>query len=71
MTLLFLSSGTFGLTNDELQNGVMHILSLDDSDLEAGYADGIDNNADPDDPYTLEYPIGLGCDVNSHSLPRK
>ena len=51
--------------NDDLQDGVMHILSLEESDLEAGYADGIDNNADPENPYALEYPIGLGCDVNS------
>ena len=33
--------------------------------MDAGYADGIDNNADPEDPYALEYPIGLGADVNS------
>ena len=57
--------------NDELQNGVMHILSLDDSDLEAGYADGIDNNADPDDPYALEYPIGLGAMLTLHLLLKK
>ena len=50
---------------DGYQNGLIHIISLDETDLAAGYADGIDNNADPERPYTLEYPVGLGADVNS------
>ena len=50
---------------DGYQNGLIHIISLDETDLAAGYADGIDNNADPEGPYTLEYPVGLGADVNS------
>ena len=29
------------------------------------FADGIDNNADPENPYFLEYPYGTGSDVNS------
>jgi hypothetical protein len=53
------------LPNDGYQGGLIHIISLDDTDLAAGYADGIDNNADPEDPYVLEYPVGLGADVNS------
>ena len=51
--------------NDGFQEQSIHIIGLDGSDLDAGYADGIDNNADPGDPYALEYPIGLGADVNS------
>ena len=50
---------------DGYQAGVIHIIGLDDADLGAGYADGIDNNVDPEDPYALEYPAGLGADVNS------
>jgi len=50
---------------DGYQDGVIHIIGLDDTDLGAGYADGIDNNADLDEPYALEYPVGLGADVNS------
>jgi hypothetical protein len=53
------------LPNDGYQGGLIHIISLDDTDLAAGYADGIDNNADPEDPYLLEYPVGLGADVSS------
>ena len=53
------------LPSDGFQNGTIHIISLEESDLDAGYADGIDNNADPEDPYALEYPVGLGADVNS------
>ena len=53
------------LPNDGFQDGTIHIISLEESDLDAGYADGIDNNADPEDPYALEYPVGLGADVNS------
>ena len=51
--------------NDGYQEGIIHIIGLGDEDLGAGYADGIDNNADPADPYALEYPVGLGADVNS------
>ena len=51
--------------NDDFQLGSIHIISLDEVDLNAGYADGIDNNVDIEDPYALEYPIGLGADVNS------
>ena len=53
------------IPNDGYQEGLVHIIGLDEEDLGAGYADGIDNNADPEDPYLLEYPIGLGCDVGS------
>ena len=51
--------------NDGFQESIIHIIGLDESDLDASYSDGIDNNADPEDPYALEYPIGLGADVNS------
>ena len=50
---------------DGYQDGLIHIISLDEMDLAGGYADGIDNNADPEGPYKLEYPVGLGADVNS------
>ena len=50
---------------DGYQAGVIHIIGLDDTDLGAGYADGIDNNVDIAEPYALEYPVGLGADVNS------
>ena len=52
-------------SDDNFQDGVIHIIGLESDDLDAGYADGIDNNADPEDPYALEYPVGLGADVNS------
>ncbi|MBA65772.1 MAG: hypothetical protein CMG55_08230 [Candidatus Marinimicrobia bacterium] len=51
--------------NDGFQEGVIHLIQLDETDLGAGFADGIDNNADPEDPYLLEYPVGLGADVGS------
>ena len=57
--------GIWPLVSDEMQDGMIHAIGLDDSDLGAAYADGIDNNADPEDPYLLEYPIGLGVDGNS------
>ena len=44
--------------NDEFQNGKIHLIELDNDDLGLAFKDGIDNNADPDDPYILEYPIG-------------
>ncbi len=53
------------LPNDGYQDGDIHLIGLGDEDLDAGYADGIDNNANPDDPYLLEYPLGLGADINS------
>ena len=53
------------LPTDGYQEGTIHIIGLEETDLGAGYADGIDNNADPEDPYALEYPVGLGADVNS------
>ena len=51
--------------NDGFQEGLIHLIGLDETDLEASYADGIDNNADVEDPYALEYPMGLGSDVNA------
>jgi hypothetical protein len=51
--------------SEPIQDSIIHIIGLDDLDLGLKYADGIDNNADPEDPYFLEYPIGLGADVNS------
>ena len=51
--------------SEPIQDSIIHIIGLDDLDLGLPYADGIDNNADPEDPYFLEYPIGLGADVNS------
>ena len=51
--------------NDEFQNGKIHLIELDNDDLGLAFKDGIDNNADPDDPYILEYPIGKGADVGS------
>ena len=50
---------------DDTQDSIIHIIGLDEADLGLPYADGIDNNADPEDPYFLEYPVGLGADVNS------
>ncbi|MFQ6610639.1 MAG: hypothetical protein ACE5D7_07560, partial [Fidelibacterota bacterium] len=50
---------------DEFQEGNIHLLWLDETDIGLGFADGIDNNADPESPYALEYPFGLGAEVNS------
>ena len=50
---------------DEFQDSLVHIIGLDATDIGRGFADGIDNNANPDEPYLLEYPIGLGAEVNS------
>ena len=50
---------------DGFQDSLVHIIGLDATDIGLGFADGIDNNATPDDPYLLEYPIGLGAEVNS------
>jgi hypothetical protein len=50
---------------DAMQDSLIHIIGLDDPDIGQAYADGIDNNSNPDDPYLLEYPIGLGAEVNS------
>ena len=50
---------------DGFQDSLVHIIGLDATDIGRGFADGIDNNANPDDPYLLEYPIGLGAEVNS------
>ena len=52
-------------TGGTIQDSLIHIIGLDQTDVGQGYADGIDNNANPDDPYLLEYPIGLGAEVNS------
>ena len=51
--------------DDPMQDSIIHIIGLDETDIGLPYADGIDNNADPEDPYLLEYPVGLGVDVNS------
>ncbi len=51
--------------NDEIQDSIIHIIGLDEADLDFAYADGIDNNSDPENPYFLEYPMGLGAEVNS------
>jgi hypothetical protein len=48
-----------------MQDSIIHLIGLDDNDLGLSYADNIDNNANPDDPYALEYPYGYGADVNS------
>jgi hypothetical protein len=50
---------------DAIQDSIIHLISLDDDDLDLPYADGIDNNADPEDPYALEFPAGSGAEVNS------
>jgi len=52
-------------SNDSIQDSIIHLIGLDENDLGLSYADGIDNNANPDDPYALEYPYGYGADVNS------
>ena len=52
-------------SNDSMQDSIIHLIGLDDNDLGLSYADNIDNNANPDDPYALEYPYGYGADVNS------
>ena len=51
--------------NDEIQDSLIHLIGLDQADLGLIFADGIDNNADPENPYLLEYPMGLGAEVNS------
>jgi len=56
--------GIWPRLDDAIQDSIIHIIGLDNGDLGLPYADGIDNNADPEDPYLLEYPIGLGVDVN-------
>lgn len=50
---------------DAIQGGAVHLIQLGDEDLGLPFADGIDNNADADSPYALEYPVGQGADVNS------
>ena len=57
--------GIWPRLDDAIQDSIIHIVGLDNSDLGLPFADGIDNNADPSDPYLLEYPIGLGTDVGS------
>ena len=62
------SSGQWSIwpnIGDEIQDSIIHLIGLDESDLDLAYADGIDNNADPTNPYFLEYPVGLGAEVNS------
>jgi len=56
--------GIWPRLDDVIQDSIIHIIGLDNSDLGLPFADGIDNNADPSDPYLLEYPIGLGADVD-------
>jgi len=51
--------------NDSIQDSIIHIIGLDEDDLGFPFADGIDNNANPENPYALEYPFGQGADVNS------
>ncbi len=51
--------------SDTLQNGSIHLLKVGEEDLGLAFADNIDNNADPDAPYALEYPFGTGADVGS------
>ena len=51
--------------DNDFQDSIIHIIGLEESDLGLPFADGIDNNADPEEPYLLEYPVGLGADVNS------
>jgi len=53
------------LPNDGYQGGAIHLIDVNDEDLGLGFADGIDNNASVSEPYLLEYPVGLGADVNS------
>ena len=50
---------------DDIQDSIIHLIGLDETDLNLSYADGIDNNSDINDPYALEYPMGLGAEVNS------
>ncbi len=51
--------------DDELQGGIIHLVGVDEEDIGKAYADGIDNNADPENPYAEEYPFGLGAEVDS------
>ena len=51
--------------DDPVQDGQIHLLWVEASDLGMAYADGIDNNADPLNPYALEYPFGQGAEVDS------
>lgn len=44
--------------NDEYQNGEIHLIMVEDSDLGKAFADNIDNNE------SLEYPEGLGADTS-------
>jgi len=52
------------MLDEGIQGETIHIIGLDQEDLGLQYADGIDNNADPLDPYALEYPYGTGADAN-------
>lgn len=51
--------------DSDLQDSIIHVIGLAQEDLGLAFADGIDNNADPEDPFALEYPLGLGAEVNS------
>lgn len=50
---------------DVLQDSIIHLIMVNDADLGKAFKDGIDNNADPDSPYALEYPFGTGAEVGS------
>jgi hypothetical protein len=52
-------------SNDSIQDSIIHLIGLEENDLGLSFADGIDNNANPDDPYALEYPYGFGAEINS------
>ena len=43
------------LPNEGYQDGLIHLIDVNDEDLGLGYADGIDNNASVSDPDLLEY----------------
>ena len=56
--------GIWPRLDDSIQDSIIHIIGLGNEDLGLPFADGIDNNANPEDPYLLEYPFGTGSDVN-------
>ena len=51
--------------DDDFQEGVVHIIGLSEDQIGMKYADGIDNNADPANPYAEEYPFGTGAEIDS------
>ena len=59
--------------DDPMQDSIIHIIGLDETDIGLSYADGIDNNADPEDPYFLALsgilqPITTRCIRQFHCL---